>query len=96
MSDVSMVSQLAVEAVRAYIGGGALEVAAATKMVDAIRAAVAAAAIQGVTVVTDETAGTGFKVRMAGGRIEHDFTGKAVADALAKHLRPRLAALVKE
>lgn len=96
MGDAAIVAQLAVEAVRAYIGGGALEVAATTKMVDAIRAAIAASALQGVTVVTDETAGTGFKVLLAGGRIEHDFTGKAVADALSKHLRPRLAALVKE
>jgi len=95
LGDATAVSQLVVEAVRTYIAGGALEVAVPTKMVDAVRAAVSASAIQGVTVVTDETAGTGFRIRLAGGRIEHDFTGKAVADALAKHLRPRLAALVK-
>ena len=49
----------------------------------------------GFTVVTDETLGAGFSVRLDGGRIEHAFTADVVADELAKHLRPDLAALMK-
>ena len=40
--------------------------------------------------------GTGFKVSLEGGRIEHDFTGGAVAAELAKRLRPDLAKLMRE
>jgi vacuolar-type H+-ATPase subunit E/Vma4 len=47
------------------------------------------------TVVTDETLGTGFSVREQGGRIEHAFTAEAIADEIAKRLRPDLAALLK-
>lgn len=96
MSDTSLVPQLAAEAVRAYIGGkDGIEVAAAGKLADALRARLASEAASGVTVVTDESVGSGFSIRLAGGRIEHSFTGKAVAEALSKQLRPRLAALLK-
>ena len=54
-----------------------------------------AEAVAGVTVVTDATTGAGFRVRLADGRVEHDFTGAAIVDALSKQLRPRLAALMK-
>lgn len=47
------------------------------------------------TVVTDETIGAGFSVKLDGGRIEHAFTADVVADELAKHLRSDLAALMK-
>lgn len=91
-----LIAGLAVEAIRAYITDkGGIEVDAAAKLADTLRAKLASEAAQGVTIVTDETAGTGFRVRLAGGRIEHDFTGKAVAEALSKQLRPRLAALLK-
>lgn len=96
MDDPSLVPQLAAEAVRRYLDGkGGIEVAAGEKLVDAIRAKLAASAASGVTVVMDETLGSGFSVRISGGRVEHAFTGAAVADALAKQLRPRLAALLK-
>lgn len=97
MSDPGLVSALAAEAVRAYLGGGGgtVEIAASAKLADALRASLAREAANGVTVVTDAQAGTGFKVRLAGGRVEHDFTGAAVAAALAHGLRPRLAALLK-
>jgi hypothetical protein len=48
-----------------------------------------------VTVVTDETTGAGFRIRLDNGRVEHAFTGASVADTLARNLRPRLAALMK-
>lgn len=91
-----LVARLAAEAMRAYLGEkGGIEVAAAAKLADVLRAALAAEAANGVTVVTDEAAGTGFRIRLANGRVEHTFTGAAVAETLAKQLRPRLAALMK-
>lgn len=91
-----LVARLAAEAVRAYLGEkGGIEIAAADKLADLLRAQLAAEAANGVTVVTDEAAGTGFRIRLANGRVEHTFTGAAVAETLAKQLRPRLAALMK-
>lgn len=97
MSDPALVSTLAAEAVRAYLSGrsGAVEVAASAKLADALRVRLAQEAKSGVTVVTDERTGAGFRVRLAGGHVEHDFSGAAVADALARGLRPRLAELLK-
>ena len=96
MADTDLVAKLTVEAVRAYLGGKCgIEVAAVARLTDVLRAKLAAAAAEGVTVVTDETTGAGFRVRLADGRIEHTFTGAAVAETLAKQLRPRLAILMK-
>lgn len=96
LNSTDLVSGLVLEAVRAYLGGkGTVEVAAAAELVDALRAKLAAEAVAGVTVVTDATTGAGFRVRLADGRVEHDFTGAAIVDALSKQLRPRLAALMK-
>ena len=96
LSSAELVAQLAAEAVRAYIQGkGGLSVVASSQLVDALRAKLASEAANGVTVVRDDHTGAGFKIRLANGRIEHDFSGAAVADALAKNLRPKLAALLK-
>ena len=96
LNSTELVSGLVVEAVKTYLcGKGSIEVATAAKLADSLRAKLAAEAATGVTVVTDETIGTGFRVKLADGRIEHTFTGAAVADSLAKQLRPRLAALMK-
>ncbi len=43
----------------------------------------------------DETLGTGFTIKLEGGRVEHDFTGATVSAELAKRLRPDLAALMQ-
>lgn len=96
MAKPELAASLAADAVRAYLDGkGTIELSAAEPLADHLRATLAANAAQGVSVVTDEATGTGFRVRLANGRIEHAFTGAAVADALAKQLRPRLAALLK-
>ncbi len=96
MAKPELAASLAAAAVRAYLDGkGTIELSAAMPLADHLRATLAANAAQGVSVVTDEATGTGFRVRLANGRIEHAFTGAAVADALAKQLRPRLAALLK-
>lgn len=96
MNTAELVAQLASEAVRAYIQEkGSIDVVASDKLADVIRAKLASDALNGVTVVSDDHTGAGFKVRLANGRIEHNFSGAAVADALAKNLRPKLAALLK-
>jgi len=96
LADPAVAAKLAADAVRALVAGDAkAEAAAGAKLADALRAQFAADALKGVTVVTDTNAGTGFSVKLDGGRVEHDFTGKTVADALAKRLRPDLAARVK-
>lgn len=96
LNDHALVAGLAAEAVRAYLDGKEpVELAASAQLADALRAKLAEQATAGLNIVTDETAGTGFRVRLANGRIEHDFSGPALAEALAKGLRPRLAALMK-
>lgn len=96
-ADPGLVAELAAEAVRAHLNGkDGIEVAAAAKLTDALRAKLAAeAADSGVTIVTDDATGSGFRLRLDNGHVEHTFTGDAIAEALAKQLRPRLAALMK-
>jgi len=85
---------LAAEAIKALSAGTDAQVAANTQLAEALRAQFAASAANGVQVVTDESVGTGFSVRLDGGRVEHDFSEKAITAALAKRLRPDLAKIV--
>ena len=57
--------------------------------------AAAAKSDEGVEVKSDDSLTAGFRVSMAGGRIEHDFSSAAVTDALCQLLRPQLAALLR-
>ena len=83
-------------AVKNYLNGKEpVELAAVEKLTDVLRAKLADEARSGLEVVTDKTVASGFRVRLSGGRVEHSFTGAAVAEALAKRLRPQLAALMK-
>ena len=84
---------LALSAVR-DLGATQADVAAGPKLAEALKAQLAAEAVHGVRVVLDEDVGTGFSVRLDGGRIEHDFSEAAIVAALAKRLRPDLAKLV--
>ena len=87
---------LAAAAVKELVTGSATaEIAAAPKLVDALRAQLAAQAQGGVKVVSDETTGAGFTVKLDNGRVEHEFTDAAIANALAQRLRADLAALLK-
>lgn len=72
---------------------GTVEIAANAKLAAALKAQLAAT--PAITIVTDETLGTGFTVKQDGGRIEHAFTGAVIAEELAKRLRPDLAKLLK-
>ena len=86
---------LAAEAIKALGAGTDAQVAANAQLAEALRAQLAANAAKGVTVVTDESVGTGFSVRLDGGRVEHDFSEKTIVAALAKRLRPDLAKIVE-
>ena len=86
---------LAAAAVKELVTGSGAEVAASAKLVDALRAQLAAQAQNGVKVVADEMTGAGFTVKLDNGRVEHDFTDAAISEALAQRLRPDLAALLK-
>ena len=92
LADPAAAAAIAADAVKALVGTG--EVVAGPKIAAALKAQLAAK--QNFTVVMDETLGTGFTVKLDGGRVEHDFTGAAVSAELAKRLRPDLAALMKE
>ena len=92
LSDPAAAATIAGDAVKALVGTG--EVAAGPKIAAALKAQLAAK--QNFTVVMDETLGSGFTVKLDGGRVEHDFTGAAVSAELAKRLRPDLAALMKK
>ena len=72
---------------------GNVEITAPGKIAAALKAQLAA---QGsITIVTDETLGTGFSVKVDGGRVESAFTAEVIAAELAKRLRPDLAKLIK-
>ena len=91
-----VVTQLVCDAVHAYLHNkGSMEVIVAQTWVQTLQAKLVAEAAQGVKIITDTQTGAGFKIRLANGRIEHDFSAAAIAEALAKQLRPQLAALVK-
>lgn len=90
LADGGNVAALTLEAVKGLAGDA--EVAVPAALAATLKAQLAA---QGaITVVTDDTLGTGFSVRLDGGRVEHTFTGDAVAAELAKRLRPDLAKLL--
>ena len=86
---------LAAEAVKALSAGTDVQVAANAQLAEALRAQFAVGAANGVQVVTDESVGVGFSVRLDGGRVEHDFSERAIVAALAKRLRPDLAKIVE-
>lgn len=49
---------------------------------------------QGLVIRGDERIFRGFKVQLADGRVTHNFTQEAIAEALANFLRPHLADIV--
>ncbi len=86
--------KLVVDAIAAYQKSGEVTIAVGPEAVTAIKAKLAKQ--KDVTVVTDAQVGSGFRVRLSGGRVEHDFTGESVTAALAALLRPQLAQLLKD
>ena len=91
LADDAVAVGLVAAAIRDLTGPG--EVVAGAKLAAALKAQ--AAALKDITLVTDEALGTGFSVRLDGGRVEHAYTSEVIAAELAKRLRPDLAALLK-
>ena len=91
LADPATAAKLAGQAITEAVGGA--EIACGSKLAAALKAQLKAA--KNLKVVLDENLGTGFTVRVEGGRVEHSFTGEAITGELVKRLRPDLAALLK-
>jgi len=84
-------AKLATEAIKDLTGPG--EITCGSKLAAALKAQLADK--KSFTLAMDDALGTGFTVKVDGGRVKHAFTGAAIAEELAKRLRPDLAKLVK-
>ena len=91
-ADEQTSAQVVFEAIKDLTGPG--EITCGAKLAATLKSQVAG--LKSFTLTTDDTLGTGFTVKLDGGRVEHAFTGEAIAGELAKRLRPDLAKLVKE
>ena len=91
LADEKTAVQIVAEAIRDLTGPG--EIRCGAKLAASLKSQ--AANLRSFAITTDETLGTGFTVRVDGGRVEHSFTGDVIAAELAKRLRPDLAKLVK-
>lgn len=91
LSDEKTSAALVAEAIKGLTGPG--EIACGEKLAHALNAQLAA--LGSFTIVTDDTLGTGFAIKLDGGRVEHAFTGEVIAGELAKRLRPDLAKLLR-
>lgn len=90
LADEKAASALVMSAIRELTGPG--EIACRAELAKTLASELAATS--GFTVVTDESQGAGFTVRLEGGRVEHSFTDKVIAAELARRLRPDLAKLI--
>jgi len=53
------------------------------------------AAAGGLVLRSDNEVVSGLKISMAGGNVQHDFSGEAIAEALGKLVRPYLAEIIR-
>ena len=90
LADEKTAAELAATALKGL--SGETEITAGAKLAAALKAQLAVQ--PNLVIVTDDTLGTGFTVKLDGGRIEHSFTGEVLAAELAKRLRPELAKLI--
>ena len=95
---------LIADVVRAYSSSPeaahGMDIAIAPAHVDALEAIVLKEARQmaasGIRVASNADVRSGFRLTLAHGRIEHDFTASAIQDVFAKFLRPALAKMIGE
>ena len=83
-------AQIVADAIKDLTGSG--EIRCGAKLAATLNSQLAT--LNSFTVVTDETLGAGFTVKLDGGRVELDFTAETISTELAKRLRPDLAKLV--
>lgn len=91
LADEKTATALVTEAIKDLTGPG--EIRCGAKLAAALKSQVSR--LTSFTLTTDDTLGTGFTVRLDGGRVEHDFTVETLSTELAKRLRPDLAKLLK-
>lgn len=91
LSDDATCIALVAEVIKGFTTSG--EIVAGTKLAQALKGQLVK--LGNFTVVTDDTIGTGFSVKIDGGRVEHAYTADVIAAELAKRIRPDLAALLK-
>ncbi len=101
LADPQALAKWISQAVAAYLEGGEKEIEVrlggeAARHAEMLRARLReeASRPEGLTIGADASFPHGFTVRLDGGRVEHSFTAEAVTEALARLLRPRLAALL--
>jgi len=90
LSEPAAVASLAAKAVEETAGGA--EISAPGKIAAALKAQLASR--PEISILADDSISAGFTVKTDGGRVEHDFTAKTIAEEMAKRLRPDLAALL--
>ena len=91
LADEKMAVGIVAEAIKDLTGPG--EIRCGEKLAVALKSQISS--LKSFDVMADATLGTGFIVKTEGGRVEHTFTGEAIASELAKRLRPDLAKLLK-
>lgn len=98
--DADTVRRLVTEIVPSFAkgddGGAVVELtpAQATSLRDALLAALQGAAAKGVEIRSDDGLAAGFRVSLAGGRVEYDFSADAIREEMSRMLRPELAKLL--
>ena len=91
LADEATAAQIVAAAIKDLTGPG--EITCGEKLAKTLNSQLATR--NSFTLVTDDTLGTGFTIKLDGGRVEHDFTAETISAELAKRLRPDLAKLVK-
>ena len=90
LADEKTATGIVADAIKDLTGPG--EIRCGEKLATALKSQVSS--LKSYTVTTDANLGTGFTVKVDGGRVEHTFTGETIAAELAKRLRPDLAKLL--
>lgn len=92
LGESGVVKEIVASAIKELTSGATIS--ANGKIADALRAELAGQ--KQFEVVTDDTIGSGFTIKLDGGRIESSFTGETIAAELARRLRPELAEIIKQ
>ena len=90
LADEKTAAEIVSAAIKDLTGPG--EIRCGEKLAATLKSQVAG--LKSFTLTTDANLGTGFTVKLDGGRVEHAFTGEAISAELAKRLRPDLAKLL--
>ena len=96
--DADTVRRLVTEVVPQFAKSGDVAVGLAPAQTAALRDALLAelqgAAAKGIEIRSDDDLAAGFRVSLAGGRVEYDFSAAAICEEMSRILRPELAKLL--